>query len=107
MCRKKEAETYFEVRARAVGRGRLQSEAKGIVGEVDRGRKGGVPFGVKSLVGEMGKPSLSCADILGDFDRLSDGEVGGVGFFAESVNDQDGNVADLISDRGWDCGAIG
>jgi len=44
---------------------------------------------------------------LGDFDRLSDGEVGGVGFFAESVNDQDGNVADLISDRGWDCGAIG
>jgi hypothetical protein len=55
----------------------------------------------------MGKPSLSCADILGDFDRLSDGEVGGVGFFTESVNDQDGNVADLISDRGWDRGAIG
>jgi hypothetical protein len=74
---------------------------------VDRGRKRGVSFCVKSLVGEVGKPSLSSADILGDFDRLSDGEVGGVGFFAESVNDQDGNVADLISDRGWDCGAIG
>jgi hypothetical protein len=55
----------------------------------------------------MGKPSLSGADILGDFDRLSDGEVSGVGFFAESVNDQDGNVADLISDWGWDRGAIG
>ena len=55
----------------------------------------------------MGKPSLFCADILGDFDRLSDGEVGGVGIFAESVNDQNGNVADLISDRDWDCGAIG
>ena len=74
---------------------------------MDRGRKRGVPFGVKSLVSEMGKPSLSGVDILGDFDRLSDGEVGGVGFFAESVNDQDGNVADLISDRGWDCSAIG
>jgi len=74
---------------------------------VDRGRKRGVPFGVKSLVSEMGKPSLSGVDILGDFDRLSDGEVGGVGFFAESVNDQDGNVADLISDWGWDRGAIG
>lgn len=77
------------------------------MGEVDRDGKGGVPFGVKSLVGEMGKPSLSCADILGDFDRLRDGQVSRVGFFAESVNDQDGNVADLISDRGWDCGAIG
>ena len=74
---------------------------------MDRGRKRGVPFGVKSLVSEMGKPSLSGVDILGDFDRLSDGEVGGVGFFAESVNDQDGNVADLISDWGWDRGAIG
>ena len=30
-----------------------------------------------------------------------------MGIFAESVNDQNGNVADLISDRGWDCGAIG
>ena len=74
---------------------------------MDRGRKRGVPFGVKSLVSEMGKPSLSGVDILGDFDRLSDGEVSGVGFFAESVNDQDGNVADLISDWGWDRGAIG
>ena len=62
---------------------------------------------MKSLVGEVGEPRLSGPDVLGDFDSLGDGEMGGVGFLAKSIDDEDGNMAELMADRGGDGGAIG
>lgn len=50
---------------------------------------------------------MSGLEILRDFDGLGDGEVSGVGFFAQPVDDEDGNLADEIADRGRHGGAIG
>ena len=56
---------------------------------------------------EVGEPGLVCLDILGDIDGLGDGEVGGVGFLAKSVNDEDGDTADEIADGCGNGSAIG
>ena len=55
----------------------------------------------------MGEPGLACLDILGNFDGLGDGEMGGVRIFAEAVDDESGNFADQISDFLGNSGAIG
>jgi hypothetical protein len=46
-------------------------------------------------------------DILGNFDGLGDGEMGGVRIFAEAVDDEGGNFADQISDFLGNSGAVG
>jgi len=80
---------------------------QGVVGEADRRGESSIPFGVEGLVGEVSEPGLACLDILGDLDGLGDGEVGGVGFLSESVDDQDGDTLDEIA-NGWrDGSAIG
>ena len=38
-------------------------------------------------MGEVGEPGLACLDIFRYLDCLGDGEVGGVRFFTESVDD--------------------
>ena len=55
----------------------------------------------------MGEPGLACLDILGNFDGLGDGEMGGVRIFAEAVDDEGGNFADQISDFLGNSGAVG
>jgi len=50
---------------------------------------------------------LACLDILGNFDGLGDGEMGGVRIFAEAVDDEGGNFADQISDFLGNSGAVG
>ena len=55
----------------------------------------------------MGEPGLACLDILGNFDGLGDGEMGGVRIFAQAVDDEGGNFADQISDFLWNSGAVG
>lgn len=58
-------------------------------------------------MGEVSEPGLACLDILGDLDGLGDGEVGGVGFLAKSVDDQDGDTADEIANGCGNGSAIG
>ena len=55
----------------------------------------------------MGEPGLACLDILGNFDGLGDGEMGGVRIFAQAVDDEGGNFADQISDFLGNSGAVG
>jgi hypothetical protein len=85
----------------------LEIDLKAIVGEVDIGREGGVALGVEGAVGEVGEPGALGFDILSDFDGLGDGEVGGVRFFAEAIDDEDGDITDKIADGWGDGGAIG
>ena len=85
----------------------LEIDLKAIVGEVDVGGEGGVAFGVESAVSEVGEPGALGFDVLSDFDGLGDGEVGGVRFFAEAIDDEDGDITDKIADGRGDGGAIG
>ena len=85
----------------------LEIDLKAIVGEVDVGGEGGVAFGVESAVSEVGEPGALGFDVLSDFDGLGDGEVGGVRFFAEAIDDEDGDITDKIADGWGDGGAIG
>ena len=85
----------------------LEIDLKTIVGEVDIGGEGGVALGVEGAVGEVGEPGALGFDVLSDFDGLGDGEVGGVRFFAEAIDDEDGDMTDKIADGWGDGGAIG
>jgi hypothetical protein len=85
----------------------LEIDLKAVVSEVDIGREGGVALGVEGAVGEVGEPGALGFDVLGDFDGLGDGEVGGVRFFAEAIDDEDGDITDKIADGWGDGGAVG
>jgi len=58
-------------------------------------------------MGEVGKPGLSGANVPRHFDSLGYGEVRGMRFVAETVNDEDGNIVKLLSNRGGNGGAVG
>ena len=58
-------------------------------------------------MGEVSEPGLACLDILGDLDGLGDGEVGGVGFLAKSVDNQNGDLTDKIADGAGNGSTIG
>ena len=58
-------------------------------------------------MGKVGEPSLTCLDILRNFDGLGDGEMGGVRILAKAIDDKGGNFVDQISDFLGNSGAVG
>jgi len=54
---------------------------------------------------QMGQPSLPGPDVPGDFDGFRDGQVSGMGFIPEAVDDENGDVAKMLTDRDGNSGA--
>ena len=72
-------------------------DLEAIVGEANVGGEGGVAFGMEGVVSEVGEPGTLGFEVLGDFDGLGDCQVGGVRFFAESVDDEDRDITNKIA----------
>ncbi len=82
-------------------------DLEAIVGEVNVWGEGGVAFCVERVVSEVGEPGALGFDVLGVFDGLGNCQVGGVRFFAEAIDDEDGDITDKIADGWGDGGAVG
>ena len=98
---------FDELKEKRRGREELELELETVVGQAHPGGQGGLAFRMQSEVSQVGEPGLFCPDILGHGDGLGDGEVGGMGFVAQAVDDEDGNIAELGPDGGRDGGAVG
>ena len=85
---------------------RLNFDAQTVMGEADVGREKFFGGFVSEVVTDVGQVGALCAGRRGDAEGFVEGEVAGVGFVAQGVDDEDGDVEDLFYDSGRDVMAI-
>lgn len=84
----------------------LEIELKAVESESHIRGKNGFPFGMKGEVGQVGQPGFFGLNVMSHLDGLGDGQVSGVRFIAQPINDEDRNISDEIPDFRGDSRAV-